>query len=78
MVYYFFKEDVMAGTTVQVLDSGPILVSGDFELQDGSKACYTLEEGKTIALCRCGQSSNKPFCDSTHRKAGFESELKAE
>ena len=68
----------MAGTTVQVKDSGPILISGDFELQDGSGACYTLEEGKTIAICRCGKSSNMPFCDSTHRKTGFESELKAE
>jgi len=46
------------------------MVSGDVELitADGITA---FEAGKKIWLCRCGQSANKPYCDSTHRKCGF-------
>ncbi|MEE8093516.1 MAG: CDGSH iron-sulfur domain-containing protein [Gammaproteobacteria bacterium] len=31
-------------------------------------------QGKGVALCRCGQSNNKPFCDGAHKAAGFEAE----
>jgi CDGSH-type Zn-finger protein len=34
---------------------------------------WELEEGRAIALCRCGRSQAKPFCDKSHREAGFES-----
>lgn len=49
--------------------NGPYLLKGDFRIldADGSE-----REGNTAALCRCGQSSNKPFCDGSHRAAGFE------
>ena len=48
---------------------GPYLVRGEFEL-------HTVEGGverrrKTIALCRCGRSAIKPFCDGTHKTIGF-------
>ncbi|NIW23104.1 MAG: hypothetical protein GWN29_00255, partial [Gammaproteobacteria bacterium] len=33
-----------------------------------------IEAGETVALCRCGRSDNKPFCDGTHAKVGFSSE----
>lgn len=61
---------------IKVNDNGPYLVKGDVEMVDAVGNAF--ETRKTIALCRCGQSSNKPFCDGTHRKVGFESEPRAQ
>jgi CDGSH-type Zn-finger protein len=61
----------MADATLKVNDNGPILVRGTFTLVDAEGNEYETKD--TIALCRCGQSSNKPFCDGTHGKVGFES-----
>ena len=57
---------------IEIKKNGPILITTDCVIthSDGTKETKT---GVT-ALCRCGQSLNKPFCDGTHRKAGFESE----
>ena len=58
---------------VRVNDNGPYVIRGeDIEVldADGNVLPY---EGRGVALCRCGQSSNKPFCDGTHNKVGFES-----
>ena len=68
----------MADTKIQVIDNGPLIVSGSFEVQDASGNVFTLEKADRAALCRCGQSSEKPFCDGTHRTCGFKSELKAQ
>jgi uncharacterized Fe-S cluster protein YjdI len=57
-------------TTVQVNKGGPYLVKGKFVFV-GADGKEEVKEG-SIALCRCGASSNKPFCDGTHRKIGFE------
>jgi FkbM family methyltransferase len=40
---------------------------------DAEGAAFEVPEGRAIALCRCGRSATKPFCDATHRTAGFES-----
>ena len=51
-------------------EDGPLLVRGDFELraQDGTP----IDPGRaTVALCRCGKSGLKPFCDGTHKLVGF-------
>ena len=55
--------------------NGPYVVSGDLnELNltdpDGNK--YDLTGKPAVALCRCGASVNKPFCDGTHSKIGFQ------
>lgn len=58
-----------ASTTVQVRPDGPLMISGQFTLthRDGRiERC----EG-TTALCRCGGSANKPFCDGSHKRNGF-------
>lgn len=64
-------------TTVQVMNHGPLRVSGDFRITDAVGAPYDLAGRTTVSLCRCGQSKNSPFCDGTHAKAGFQSESKA-
>jgi len=51
--------------------NGPYEVAGGVELIDAEGAAYTLEDGP-VYLCRCGQSADKPFCDGTHKKAGFQ------
>lgn len=61
----------MADATIKVNDNGPYLVRGTFEVLDAEGNAY--ESKETVALCRCGQSASKPFCDGTHGKVGFES-----
>jgi CDGSH-type Zn-finger protein len=60
----------MSDPTIQVLPKGPYLIAGRVTLLDGSG--NRIEAGEKIALCRCGASTNKPFCDGTHSKVGFE------
>ena len=57
------------------LKNGPYLVTGDLmelELTDGDGNRYDLSGKEKIALCRCGASINKPFCDGHHSKIGFQ------
>lgn len=67
----------MEEVTIKVRESGPYLVTGPFTLTDAGGTVYELPEGKAVALCRCGGSTNKPFCDSTHSKIGFEAAERA-
>lgn len=56
--------------TITPYRDGPLLVRGPFVLQDQDGA--PIEVGRrTVALCRCGRSQLKPFCDGTHKVAGF-------
>ncbi len=57
----------MSETTIRVRDNGPLLVQGNFELHDAEGNSYPLTEGQNVALCRCGLSGNKPFCDGSHK-----------
>ncbi|MHB1951816.1 MAG: CDGSH iron-sulfur domain-containing protein [Acidiferrobacteraceae bacterium] len=60
----------MAKITVQA--DGPYLVEG-VEVFDRNGQKFPAEAGKPIALCRCGASANRPFCDGSHRTHGFKS-----
>jgi len=61
----------MPGTIIQPSKNGPLLVKGPFQLTDADgKAILT--NGEMVALCRCGQSATKPFCDGAHKKIGFQ------
>lgn len=55
---------------VEVIKNGPVIVKGtvSIALPDGS----IMKKERSSAFCRCGASANKPFCDGTHKKVGFE------
>ena len=60
--------------TIKIAENGPLIVEGEFKLIDAS--------GNEIpavkkALCRCGGSTTKPFCDGTHSKIGFQGAISA-
>jgi hypothetical protein len=52
--------------TVTAYPDGPFLLRGDFEIRDADGTVVRCER-RTVALCRCGRSTIKPFCDGTHR-----------
>lgn len=60
------QEDI---TSIDVIPNGPLLLKGHVEIKlaDGS-----VKEEKNTALCRCGASSNKPYCDGSHKQINFE------
>ena len=60
----------MADASIMVANNGPYIVKGSVEVRDADGTAYTVKE--TFALCRCGGSTTKPFCDGTHSKIGFE------
>ena len=60
-------------TKITIRNNGSLRVEGDFELYDMDGKKFDLAGRTSISLCRCGQSSDKPFCDSTHKKIGFQS-----
>ena len=57
-------------TKITALDNGPYLVKGPVLLLDAEGNEFRAERS-TVALCRCGRSMTKPFCDGTHSKIGF-------
>lgn len=68
----------MADAEITVNNHGPLRVSGKaLVLKDQAGNAFDLGGRETIALCRCGQSANKPFCDGAHRKVNFQSECPA-
>ncbi|MGI8836648.1 MAG: CDGSH iron-sulfur domain-containing protein [Pyrinomonadaceae bacterium] len=61
----------MADVTIRPSKNGPYIVEGNVDFYDTDGNKMTLDKPR-IALCRCGASSNKPFCDGTHSKIGFQ------
>ncbi len=56
-------------STVQAIPNGPLLLRGDLHVVTGDGA--TIARETRLALCRCGASERKPFCDNGHRRIGF-------
>lgn len=61
--------DTDAPLEVRAGRDGPLLLRGPFSLRSADGA--TVRWGEEAALCRCGGSSNRPFCDGTHARIGF-------
>lgn len=58
---------------IRCRENGPLVVKGPFRLVDHLGNEYPLQADKEfVALCRCGASATKPFCDGSHRSCGFQ------
>lgn len=64
----------MDGTKVTVNKNGPLRLEGEFTICDPQGSSYGLAGRTVISLCRCGNSANKPFCDGSHNRVGFQHE----
>ena len=68
----------MADVEIKARENGPYKVTGPVRLIDADGNEYELPaDGSPVALCRCGGSTTKPFCDGTHSKKGFEAAERA-
>ena len=57
---------------IRLRENGPLVVSGPVRIMDHQGNVFTVPEGKpSVALCRCGQSKHRPFCDGSHRTCQF-------
>ncbi|MEZ4219288.1 MAG: CDGSH iron-sulfur domain-containing protein [Polyangiaceae bacterium] len=64
-------------TQIKCAPNGPLLTEGPLTLTDPTGKNLEIPAGKKIALCRCGFSQNKPFCDGQHSKQGFKADEEA-
>lgn len=70
------EETVTAGTEISVVDGGPLVVRGPVVVTDAVGDEFRIDR-KTVLLCRCGASRNKPFCDASHARNGFRASERA-
>ena len=61
--------NIVETLAIDISENGPILIKGPVNIK--YKGNHELRESKTIALCRCGGSSRKPYCDGTHKQKKF-------
>lgn len=65
-----YMSSAAPSTSVEVTPNGPLIVKGTIEVKHADGRVELKEE--RCALCRCGASGNKPYCDGSHRKSGFQ------
>jgi uncharacterized Fe-S cluster protein YjdI len=65
------QEEAAEETRIDPRPNGPLFVRGHVRVLDGDG--HVIREDTRVALCRCGSSANKPFCDGSHRRVGFRS-----
>lgn len=66
-------------TTITVRPNGPLKIEGPVRLVDvdGRELSGGRPDKRGIALCRCGASADKPFCDGSHNRIGFQASAPA-
>ena len=68
----------MSAVNIRIRDNGPLVVEGPITIVDAENGQFPIAADKpAVALCRCGASDNKPFCDGSHRSCGFEAANRA-
>ena len=67
----------MTMATIRIRDNGPCLVDGDDVRVVDAEGKELAVARRPFTLCRCGHSANKPFCDGSHNREGFESTIRA-
>jgi CDGSH-type Zn-finger protein len=71
------SQEIPMSTHMTVNNNGPLLIEGDVVITDAAGKKFELGGRAALALCRCGQSGRKPFCDGSHRTCGFTSTVTA-
>jgi CDGSH-type Zn-finger protein len=61
----------VSAVEIKVRANGPYKVTGPARVVDAEGNELACPEGEAIALCRCGNSQTKPFCDASHKRVGF-------
>ena len=65
----------MSAVNIRCRENGPFVVEGELILTDHEGNPFPIDSTKpAVALCRCGASKNKPFCDGTHRNIEFKAD----
>lgn len=62
----------MSDVSIKCRENGPLLVTGPVTVTDHEGNAFDTGGKDTIALCRCGATKNRPFCDGSHRDCGFQ------
>jgi CDGSH iron-sulfur domain-containing protein 3 len=62
---------------IKVRDDGPYKITGPVRLVDADGTAFDVPADRPLALCRCGRSATKPFCDKSHRVHGFDASERA-
>ena len=62
----------MAPVTIMIRNNGPYQIEGEVLLVTADGTPVPTTPGKPLKLCRCGASTNKPFCDGMHSRIGFQ------
>jgi CDGSH-type Zn-finger protein len=72
------REERLMSVEIIVLNNGPLRVTGDdIVIKDVAGNTFGLAGRTVVSLCRCGHSDNKPFCDGSHNRVGFQSTVEA-
>ena len=67
----------MSDVVIRPMENGPYIVQGPVTILDADVNEYDVSGRKSVALCRCGGSTTKPFCDGTHSRIGFQAAERA-